>query len=406
MSTNQKLRPGGLLFAMVVGIGMAPSAWAQTAASTSVTNTASVDYTVGGVNQADITSNSDAFLVDQLIDLTVAESSTSFSAVTPDQTNFGGANGTLRFTITNTGNATQDIAVLAANLADGATDPHGGPTDSWQAQGAITYYLDLGVAGTFEPGGADTVLPNDAGTYYLDELASGASAQVWVEFADMPANDPGNTLDGDPDKDMDNGNTAVVTMVGTVRAGGGAAALGAVLVNDTGADVAGTAQVVFGDADGPFDAALDAAESDDDSFRVSTAVITISKSSAVVTDPVNCTGGSIDATTCGANNAKRIPGAVIRYTVTVANGAGAASATNVTVTDAVPANTTYVANSLFRSGDATCNNADTALTDAFDAADDGSSVAGTVTFGDSNAGTDLSLAASTSAFYCYHVTID
>ena len=46
------------------------------------------------------------------------------------------------------------------------------------------------------------------------------------------------------------------------------------------------------------------------------------------------------------------------------------------------------------------------LSDAFDAGDDGSSVAGTITFGDSNGGTDLSLAASSSAVYCYHVTID
>jgi hypothetical protein len=33
-------------------------------------------------------------------------------------------------------------------------------------------------------------------------------------------------------------------------------------------------------------------------------------------------------------------------------------------------------------------------------------VAGTVVFGNSNGGTDLSLAANSSATYCYHVTID
>ncbi len=49
--------------------------------------------------------------------------------------------------------------------------------------------------------------------------------------------------------------------------------------------------------------------------------ITASKSSAVISDPAN-----------GTNNPKRIPGAVVEYTITVTNTAGA-QATNVTVTD-------------------------------------------------------------------------
>ncbi|HFC52993.1 MAG TPA: DUF11 domain-containing protein [Gammaproteobacteria bacterium] len=49
--------------------------------------------------------------------------------------------------------------------------------------------------------------------------------------------------------------------------------------------------------------------------------ITASKSSTVISDPVN-----------GTNNPKRIPGAVVEYTITVTNTAGA-QATNVTVTD-------------------------------------------------------------------------
>lgn len=394
MSINIKPRPGGLLLAMLFAIGLAPSVWAQTAAGVNVTNQASVDYDVGGIDQTDINSNTDDFEVDRLIDLTVVESSTTNTSITPDQTTFGGVNGTLRFTITNTGNDVQDIAVLAANQADATTDPFGGNTDSWDAQGAINYYLDLGVAGTFEPGGADTALPNSAGTFYIDELASGASVQIWVEFADMPANDPGNTLNGDPDQNMDNGENAVVSMVGTVRAGGGAAALGIALVNDTGADVQGTVQTVFGDADGPYDGALDAAESDDDAFRVSTAVISITKSSAVISDPINL-----------LVNPKRIPGATVRYTITVTNGAGAATADPVIITDVITStDITYVTGTLYESADSTCDTSDTLLTDAV-SADRGHIVGATVTFGDST-GVDLALAASATRSYCYDVTIN
>lgn len=405
MSTKQTFRPGGLLFAMVFGLLVSPSVWAQTAADTNVTNTASVDYTVGGVNQADVTSNTDDFEVDQLIDLTVAESSGGPTTVVPDQTTFDGTTGTLRFTITNTGNATQDITVVAANTADGTAAPaFGGNVDSWDAQGAISYYLDDG-DNVYEPGAGDSALPV-SGVAYLNEVPAGGIRVVWVEFADIPANDPGNTLDGDPDKDMDNNNQAVISLVATVRASDGAGTLGGALTNDTAADDKLIVDIVFGDADGAFDGALDAAESISDAFRVSNANLTFTKDSVVVTDPVNCTGGSIDPTTCGANNAKRIPGAVVRYSLTVSNAAGAATATAVTITDVVPANTTYVTGSLRVSADATCTNTDTTLSDAFDAADDGSVAGSTVTFGDSNGGTDLSLAASANAYYCYHVTID
>ena len=390
MSINIKLRPGGLLFAMLFAVGMTPSVWAQTAASTAVTNSASVDYTVGGVNQADITSNTDSFLVDRLIDLTVAERSGTFTSVVPDQTTF---TTTLAFTITNTGNDVQDIAVLAANLADGTADPFGGSADSWNGQGAIEYYLDDG-DDVFEPGAGDAILGNSAGTRFLNEVPSGGIRVVWVEFADMPANDPGNTLDVDPDKDMDNGNNAVVSLVGTVRASDAAATLGAALVNDLGADVQGTVQNVFGDADGPYDGALDAAESDDDAFRVATAVISIAKSSAVISDPINL-----------LVSPKRIPGATVRYTITVTNGAGAATADPVIITDVITStDITYVPGTLYESADSTCNTSDTLLTDAI-SADRGHIVGTTVTFGDST-GVDLQLAASATRSYCYDVTIN
>jgi uncharacterized repeat protein (TIGR01451 family) len=142
-------------------------------------------------------------------------------------------------------------------------------------------------------------------------------------------------------------------------------------------------------------------------FTVVMAEISITKTSAVITDPVRCTSGSLDPATCGANNPLRIPGAVVRYTITMANASTAtATATAVTTTDVIPANTTFVSPSIYRSADATCNSSDVLQTNAFDAGDTGSISGSTITLGDSNGGTDLSLAIGASQTYCYHVTIN
>jgi len=61
--------------------------------------------------------------------------------------------------------------------------------------------------------------------------------------------------------------------------------------------------------------------------------LTLAKSSAVISDPVN-----------GTTNPKAIPGATVRYTVVISNDAGAsASGDNVIIADAIPANNTYLA---------------------------------------------------------------
>src|SRR5882672_7024042 len=46
MNKHIDIRPGGLLFAMVFGLGLAPSTWAATAVGTTVSNTASAAFTV------------------------------------------------------------------------------------------------------------------------------------------------------------------------------------------------------------------------------------------------------------------------------------------------------------------------------------------------------------------------
>lgn len=59
----------------------------------------------------------------------------------------------------------------------------------------------------------------------------------------------------------------------------------------------------------------------------------------------------------GAASPRAIPGAVVEYCIVVSNGAGAATADAVTVSDVVPTEVTYFANSIFLNG--TFNGTDT-----------------------------------------------
>ena len=72
-------------------------------------------------------------------------------------------------------------------------------------------------------------------------------------------------------------------------------------------------------------------------FSVAGATLTVSKTSSVVSDPVN-----------GATNPKAIPGAVMRYCILVTNSGPAAAAT-VSITDTLPAGLSFVPGSI-RSG--------------------------------------------------------
>ncbi len=88
---------------------------------------------------------------------------------------------------------------------------------------------------------------------------------------------------------------------------------------------------------------------DNSVFDIIRPTINITKISWVVSDPVN-----------GTNNPKRIPGALIRYCVTLSNP-GTMAASNVNGTDTLPATVTYEAASI-KSG-ATCGTAATAEDD-------------------------------------------
>lgn len=305
-------------FALAAGLALCalPQAYAAgTTAGSSINNTASVDYTVGGVNQPDVSSNTATFLVDRRINLTVAEVGGAATQVVP------GASGQVTtFTVTNLSNAAMDFRLAASQDANGATTAFS-DTDNFDVTG-LQVFVDSNGNNTYDAG-VDTAT-------FVDELAADATISVFVV-----ASIPSGRLNGDTAgvtltafaAQSTSGTGAYVATVGTLAAD-------ATETNTTATDNAAFIDTVFGDGAGDTDAAGDGRFSDDDEYDVVTAAIVVVKSSTVVNDPFN-----------GTSFPKAIPGATIEYCLDV-NNTGAASAGTIVLTDAIPANTTYVSGSI------------------------------------------------------------
>lgn len=306
MTRNTKLlaAASGLAIAM---LGSTAANAAGTASGTDITNTVTVSYQVGSVAQTAQTA-SDTFKVDRKVNLTVAEIGTATTSVAPGQ-----ANAVTSFTVTNTSNATLDFALAAAQQSGGA-GAHSN-TDNFDATN-VRIYLDAVGAGAGVFGPEDTLVT------YIDELAADASRTVFV-VSDIPLA-------------RVNADVAAVTLTATAREGGAAASQGAAITQTSGANSNNTVDTVFADAAGSSDGTRDGAHSAKDDYTVAAALLSVVKSSRVISDPVNNT-----------TNPKMIPGAVVEYCIAVSNGAGAATATNVAISDPLPANTSYVTNSIF-----------------------------------------------------------
>jgi len=270
---------------------------AGTLAGTTISNVATVNYTVSAVAQPALTANAD-FVVDRRIDMTLTPVPVALVNVTP-----GTAGNLIAFTLTNTSNAALDFSTAPANRANGTADPYGGATaDGFDSTNAS--FADNNNSSAYESG---TDLSST-----VTNLAPDTARLVFV-VSTIPGGQASGTV-------------AVVTLTATATELGGAA-----LTQSAGADVAATVQTVFADGAGDTDAARDAAFSDSSGFLVQGATVTVTKTEAVLSDPIN-----------GAVNPKHIPGAIVEYTVTVTNAAGSAlPATSVTLTDVMPGNVLF-----------------------------------------------------------------
>lgn len=308
----------------LIAVAASPAFAAGTLQGTSITNTVTVNYQVGGVAQT-AKSASDTITVDRKVLVTVAAAATTTSVVP------GQIDAVTRFTVTNGSNDTIDILLGAAQLANGTAAPHG--TDAFDTTG-VRIYLDKagGTMGSYDAG--DTLVTS------LDEVAPDVTLTVFV-VSSIPAA-------------TTNGQVSAHSLTATAAAGGVAGTQGAVLANTTGANTAGVDNV-FADIAGTDDAATDGKHSARNDYTVSAPVLTITKTSKLVSDPINLT-----------SNPKAIPGAVIEYCITVANAAGGATATGLTISDILPTQVNYNANSIFRNGTVTsgvCNADGAALAD-------------------------------------------
>jgi uncharacterized repeat protein (TIGR01451 family) len=276
MSSIQQMRRVVLAAVALGSIGVSGTAFAQnTASGTTVTNTATVNYSVNAIAQTPIAASTN-FVVDTVVNLNVTGGTTV--NVTPGQT----AAVTI-YTVTNTSNATSNFTLAPTNQAG----------DNFDVTN-LAVRVDGNGNGTYEPA-------NDTATS-ITGLVRNGSVAVFI-LGDVPG-------------------TATNTQTSIARLTANAInpATSAAWVNDTGADVQGTVQIVVS-SNTAFA---------QDTYVVATATLGVNKTSSVISDPFN-----------GITNPKAIPGAVMQYAIAIAN-TGSQAATLQSISDPIPANTTFL----------------------------------------------------------------
>lgn len=268
-----------------LGFAAAPAFAAGTAANTNIQNTASATFTNPVTNaQQTVSSNTTSLLVDEILNVTVASNNPGpVSAASP------GTGTVLSFTVTNTGNGVEPYA-LSVNPALGGDNYN--PTNA-------AIYLDTNGNGTYDSGVDVQYVP---GTSPNPSLNPDQALVVFV-VADTPAGQA-------------NGNTALVSLSAAAVTGTGPAG-----TTFNGAGTGGVTAVT---------GTTTATQSANGTYVVSQVATTLTKSQTVL-DPN------------GAANA--IPGAVITYSL-VFGVTGSGVVNSAQITDAIPANTTYVPGSL------------------------------------------------------------
>ena len=299
--TRKLLSSAGLLALTAMG---ANPAYGATEAGTSITNNVTVNFQVGGVSQT-ASNASDTFTVDRKVALTVAEVGTVTTEVSPGQTA-----AVTTFTVTNNSNAVLDFALTAAQVSTGGTGAHSN-TDSFDVTN-VKIYVDTNTDGDYDAG-------TDLEVSYLDEIARDGGSRTVFVVSDVPLS-------------LATGSVAAVTLQATSQAGGSSGSQGSDLTATSGANTAGM-DTVFADASGAAtgDGSRDGKHSAMDDYTVKAAVLTVAKTSKIISDPVN-----------GTTDPKFIPGATIEYCISVANASGSATATGIAISDTVPTEVTYL----------------------------------------------------------------
>lgn len=295
-------------FAEVVGVG--------TSAGTPITNSVTVTFEVNNIEQT-TTGDSDTFVVDRKVNFTLEEVGGAATLVTP-----GSIERVTTFELTNLSNDTLDFALSLVQQDGGASAF--GDTDNFDT-GSVTYYIDDDGTAGFSA--------LDSEVTYIDGLASDTPVTIFV-VTSIPLTQA-------------NGDVATVVLSATAHDGSTDEVLGALL--ETSADnVVDEVDTVLADGIGETDGQYDGVMSAKDDYKVQAALLSVAKTSYIVSDPISGVG----------ETPKAIPGAVVRYCIAVSNGAGAQTATSITVRDNLPVGVTFVEGSIEINGTttgATCN---------------------------------------------------
>lgn len=290
MSSSARFGAAASMIA-VAAVVSSPAFAAPTIAGTTITNTVSVAYKVGGVTQPSL-SASDTFTVDRKVNLTVVQDGTATTQVSP-----GEKAAVTTFLISNQSNAPIDIMLAASNLAG----------DDYDVSN-FEIYADTDASGGYTAG--------DELITYLDQIApETTNIRVFV-LADVPLG--GTTAQ-----------VANIRLTGTAAEPTAAGALGAVIAQTVGVNTAGV-DTVFADSDANGNVARDGMDFAQDSYTIFTAAMTALKTSRIVSDPLN-----------GTTDPKMIPGATVEYCIAISSASGGAAATAVAISDTLPGTTTY-----------------------------------------------------------------
>ena len=355
----------GLISSGLVLMILSNVSFAQTSAGTSVTNLATLNFQVGGVDQEIIESSeagnstsgvgngaATAFVVDRSLDLTVTAIDAAPISVAP-----GANNGTdetnsiaLTFTVENTGNSDQNIVLQAVNTAEpGITGLAVGTADDFDPVAAtFRYYVDTDGSGdltagdteiaTATPGGAASASP------VLENVQDDAPAAITVfVVAQIPTSATVSANDvaaialvaqvAEPTADdaiAGNLGTAGALITADDSAIADSAGIDDVLSDGAAAEAGVDISYDFTtDTVGGDDIAGNGQSSDTSAYIIATADISVAKAVATVCDNTNLTA-----------NTKAIPGSILRYSITVTNGAASTDAATLTrLDDIIPANT-------------------------------------------------------------------
>lgn len=310
---------------MILATGSAFAA--GTNAGETVFNQATLSYDVGTVtttvssdNDTDPSNgiNGTTLLVDNKVDLTM---SATGATVIP-----GSTNQILVFTLENTGNEDQGYDI---DLFVGAT-----PADDDFDMNSVRVYLDNNKDGLLD--GGDTLYTvNNATLSSIGDVPANSGASSIIQIL-VVANTPATATDTQ---------TASYTLKANTLHASTHPSAGTETTDTGGVDDPAAIDIVLADSDagagvgGSTDGATNGDFLDTATYTVQAATIAVTKTAAVISDPIN----GVSA------NAKAIPGAIVRYTITVSNS-GATDATNVVLTDTIPTFTDFYIGSVSTTG--------------------------------------------------------